>query len=112
MRSWQWSTGQDANATIKRQLQRLLPGVRVFLDVDDLDDIADLEAHIQASAAALVYLGSVSYFGSPNCMREVCASKEANLPLVRVHESDMSKASASLYTPYTPFPEPTREEAF
>ena len=83
-------------ATIKRQLQRLLPGVRVFLDVDDLDDIANLEAHIQASAAALVYLGSVSYFGSPNCMREVCASKEANLPLVRVHESDMTKASASL----------------
>ena len=27
-----WSTGQDAVATIKRQLQRLVPGVRVFLE--------------------------------------------------------------------------------
>ena len=30
-------------ATIKRRLQLLLPGVRVFLDVDDLDDISKLE---------------------------------------------------------------------
>ena len=29
-----WSTGQDQAATIKRQLQLLLPGVRCFLDVD------------------------------------------------------------------------------
>ena len=28
-----WSTGQDVAATIKRQLQRLFPDVRVFLDV-------------------------------------------------------------------------------
>ena len=83
-------------ATIKRQLQRLLPGVRVFLDVDDLDDIANLEAHIQSSAAVLVYLGSMSYFESANCMREVRATKEGNVPLVRVHESDMTKGSASL----------------
>ena len=27
-----WSTGQDATATIKRQLQRLMPSVRVFLE--------------------------------------------------------------------------------
>ena len=32
-----WSTGQDANATIKRQLCLLLPGVSIFLDVDDLE---------------------------------------------------------------------------
>ena len=31
-----WSTGQDQCAIIKRQLQLLLPGVIVFLDVDDL----------------------------------------------------------------------------
>ena len=29
-----WSTGQDQVAVIKRQLQHLLPGVSVFLDVD------------------------------------------------------------------------------
>ena len=31
-----WSTGQDQCAVIKRQLQLLLPGVVIFLDVDDL----------------------------------------------------------------------------
>ena len=38
-----WSTGQDQNATIKRQLCLLLPGVSVFLDVDDLKSIGELE---------------------------------------------------------------------
>ena len=31
-----WSTGQDQCAVIKRQLQLLLPGVVIFLDVDAL----------------------------------------------------------------------------
>ena len=31
-----WSTGQDQCAVIKRQLQLLLPGIVIFLDVDDL----------------------------------------------------------------------------
>jgi len=35
-RSHIWSTGQDQCAIIKRQLQLMLPGVMVFLDVDDL----------------------------------------------------------------------------
>ena len=33
--SHMWSSGQDQCALIKRQLQLLLPGVKVFLDVDD-----------------------------------------------------------------------------
>jgi len=35
-----WSSGQDQAALIKRQLQLLLPGVDVFLDVDDLVKIS------------------------------------------------------------------------
>ena len=31
-----WGTGQDQCATIKRQLCLLMPGVSIFLDVDDL----------------------------------------------------------------------------
>ena len=38
-----WSTGQDQVALIKKRLQQLLPGVRVFLDVDDLEDAGRLE---------------------------------------------------------------------
>ena len=39
-----WSSGQDQAAVIKRQLQLCLPGVSIFLDVDDLEDISALEA--------------------------------------------------------------------
>ena len=34
--SYSWSTGQDACATIKTQLQLLLPNVKIFLDVTDV----------------------------------------------------------------------------
>ena len=38
-----WSSGQDQMATVKRELQLLLHGVRVFLDVDDLEEIGKLD---------------------------------------------------------------------
>ena len=38
-----WGTGQDQCATIKRQILAYVPGVSVFLDVDDLQDIGELE---------------------------------------------------------------------
>ena len=41
-------------AVIKRQLQLCLPGVRVFLDVDDLVDISALETYIAQSALRVV----------------------------------------------------------
>ena len=38
-----WGSGQDQVAVVKRQLQLYLPGVCVFLDIDDLDDIGGLD---------------------------------------------------------------------
>jgi hypothetical protein len=38
-----WSTGQDQAAVIKRQLVRMVHGMNIFLDVDDLEDIGALE---------------------------------------------------------------------
>ena len=38
-----WSSGQDQMATVKRELQLLLYGVSVFLDVDDLEEIGKLD---------------------------------------------------------------------
>ena len=38
-----WSSGQDQMATLKRELQLLIYGVNVFLDVDDLEDIGQLD---------------------------------------------------------------------
>ena len=87
---------QDAVATIKRQLQRLLPGVRIFLDVDDLESVDALEAYVHDSAVVLILLGSVRYFKSTNCLREVSAAKENGRPLVLVHEADAQKNGSPL----------------
>ena len=91
-----WSTGQDAAAAIKKELQLLLPGINVFLDarahritapliarsrprrtacaqVDDLEDIGALETYIRQSQLILCFL-SRGYLRSANCLREVCAA--------------------------------------
>ena len=60
-----WSTGQDQCATIKRQLQLVLPGVSIFLDVDDLRSIDDLELYIAQSAVVMIF-ASKGYFNSPS----------------------------------------------
>ena len=56
-----WSTGQDVAATIKRQLQRIFPVVKIFLDVDDLEDLSKLEQYVGESAVVLLLL-SKGYF--------------------------------------------------
>jgi hypothetical protein len=38
-----WSSGQDQMATLKRELQLLIYDINVFLDVDDLEDIGQLD---------------------------------------------------------------------
>jgi hypothetical protein len=43
----------------------LLPGISVFLDVDDLKEIGDLEMYIDQSAAINIFL-SHGYFKSKN----------------------------------------------
>ena len=51
---------------IVRQLQLLLPGVRIWLDVDCLDDVGMLEESVQRSLTAIIFL-SRGYFASKNC---------------------------------------------
>jgi len=38
-----WSSGQDQMATLKRELQLLIYDINIFLDVDDLEDISQLD---------------------------------------------------------------------
>ena len=90
-----WATGQDQCAVIKRQLQLLLPGVVVFLDVDDLKDIGDLEGYVRATGVMLFFL-SRRYFQSRNCLREVRASLEQEKPLVLVQEQQEDKGGGPL----------------
>jgi len=90
-----WSTGQDAVATIKRQLQLLLYGVQIFLDVDDLKSIDELELYIKESEVILLYL-SKGYFGSRNCLREVEATLAQGKRYLFVHEADAAKGGGPL----------------
>ena len=95
VRPSQWSTGQDANATIKRQLQRLLLGVSVFLDVDDLKEIGDLELYIDQTLVINIFL-SHWYFKSKNCLREVQATVDKDKPIMCTHEIEKPKGGGPL----------------
>ena len=90
-----WSSAQDTSAVIKHMLRWLLPGVSVFLDVDDLEEIGNLEAYVNSSQCILVML-TQGYFTSRNCLREFNQSLATNKPLVLVNEGDLSKGGAPL----------------
>ena len=90
-----WSTGQDAVHYIKRELKRLVPGVRVFLDVDDLKTIDKLEQHVGESALILLFL-SGGYFDSRNVRRELQATVDGGKPTLLVHSDNEKKGGASL----------------
>ena len=96
-RSHIWSTGQDQCAVIKGQLQLLLPGVVVFLDIDDLEDIGALEDYVRSTRVMLFFV-STNYFGSRNCLREIKASIEQEKPLVLVQEQQEDKGGGPLDT--------------
>jgi predicted outer membrane repeat protein len=51
-----WSSGQDQSALIKRQLALLMPTIRVFLDVDNLEDISQLERYINETQCVIIFL--------------------------------------------------------
>jgi len=88
-----WGTGQDQVASIKRQLCLLVPGISIFLDVDDLEEISALERYIDETAVVLIFL-SKGYFRSKNCLREVVASTKKRKPIVLVWEPDQSKGGS------------------
>ena len=46
-----------------------VPGVSVFLDVDDLEDIGELESYVERTATIMIFV-SKGYFKSSNCLRE------------------------------------------
>ena len=90
-----WGTGQDQVAAIKRQLCLLVPGISIFLDVDDLEEISALERYIDETAVILIFL-SKGYFRSKNCLREVVATVKKRKPVVLVWEPDPNKGGAPI----------------
>ena len=107
-----WSSGQDQVAVIRRRLQdEMVPETKIFLDVEDLDDISRLEEYIRASAAVLIFL-SRGYFLSRNCLREVRAAVNEEKPLVLVHEIDPQKGGAPLDEIMRECPDDLRDAVF
>ena len=82
-----WNSAQDLAALLKRQLTMLCPLMRIFLDVDDLQSIDDLEHYIDQTACVICVL-SKGYFSSVNSMREVRHGLKQGKRMALLHESD------------------------
>ena len=91
-----WGTGQDQVRIMKQRLADALPGLQMFLDVDEPNlEIGDLEGYIDRSAVILV-LATRGYFDSRNCMRELRRAAEAQKQIVCIVEPEEAKGGLSL----------------
>jgi len=106
-----WSTGQDQMAVVKRRLVQLLPGWKFFLDVDNLDDVSRLEAHIDRSASVLFFI-SAGYFRSANCLREVRRATSTGKNCILLHEIDQNKGGLTLTEAQQECPSDLQESVF
>ena len=73
-----WSSGQDQVHTLVRQLQLLLPGIEIWLDVDCLEDMGDesLEKSVASSASVLIFLshGCTRRDSNNSLVHKICCS--------------------------------------
>jgi len=92
-----WKSGQDKTHKIVRMMQQYLPGINIWLDVDSLTDISNLEESV-AEAAQFVLFYSKDYFKSKNCVREVKAAVQKEKPITVIFESDENLESSKVMT--------------
>ena len=105
-----------------------MPGLKVWLDVDDLISTSDLEAAVHSSMCIIVFLSGSThedsnvkqtisdYFRSWNCKREFYAAaiSAKDAPIVLVIETDPSKGGVPWSTHVNDCPEsfsPSAEES-
>jgi hypothetical protein len=79
-----WASGQNQMQALKKELQLLVPSMKLFLDVENLTNIGALEQLIESSDSVLVFL-SAGYFERWNCLREVneAIAQEKDIILLR-----------------------------
>lgn len=90
-----WRHGQDQVGVIKSMLLVMLPSIRCFLDVDSLQDLAMLEAHVRDSDVVLILL-TADYLSSRNCRRELTEAVRLSKPIVVVRETDPNHGLVTL----------------
>mmetsp|Transcript_32654 Transcript_32654/g.39673 ORF Transcript_32654/g.39673 Transcript_32654/m.39673 type:complete len:1372 (-) Transcript_32654:215-4330(-) len=82
-----WGTGQGTTHAITRKMQQFFPGLRVWLDVDELQDTSKLEEYVSASAVFVLFY-SAGYFQSRNCRREIYTAMKLNKPTILLYVGD------------------------
>ena len=58
---------------VKNRLREMIPTVQCFLDVDDLEDIADLEGYIGRTQLVLIFLSEGCAYLRGSNPRHLCA---------------------------------------
>jgi len=96
--SHRWGgAAQEICRVVKQRVCELLPGTRVFLDADDLDDIGKLEEYIDRTQNILILVhGCAGYFTSINCLREIRTSCEKRKPIVLLRDGITIAAAREL----------------
>jgi hypothetical protein len=103
--------GQDQVATIKSALEKLLPSVNIFLDVESLDDLHVLGELVQVSAAVLLFL-------TKGCLRrhfvrlEIKSAVQNKIKTIVVQETDTRHGSAPMAQHREDCPEAESEALF
>lgn len=80
-----WARGQNAMRVVKTRLQEMLPDMKVFLDVDDLE-AGGGAANVVECSHVLCHLCQV-YFASWNCMRELLWTVCLRRPIIVVFDT-------------------------
>ena len=99
--SYTWSSGQDQVRSVKQLLKEVLPGIRIFLDVDDLEDISVLNEEVEAAQLVLAFV-STGYFQSRPCQDELRYAIEYGKPIVLLRESASAASSPRVTNPSQP----------
>jgi hypothetical protein len=103
--------GQDQVATIKAALEKLLPGVKIFLDVEALDDLHVLEDLVKSSAALLMFL-------TKGCLQrhfvrlEISAAVDGGVKMIAVQETDTRHGSVPIAEHQADCPDIARQRLF
>ena len=106
-----WSSGQDQMATVKRELQLLLNNVRVYLDVDELEELGQLDTYVKQTQSMLFFM-SKGYFFSENCRREVAATLSNGNPIILLRETDPNRGGVPMDQLVADCPDEWRREIF
>ena len=89
------STGQDQARSIKDLLRIAVPDLSIFLDIDDMKDVSNLENEIDVSLKVIVFI-SASYFCSRNCLRELQHAVLTKNDIILVRETQSEHGAVPL----------------